>query len=711
MSASAVPYELISLAQHVGLSERRWIDRVVNQLVMAALLGSDSPPTAEQLVTLVQTRFIPNLHVKAARKRIAHLENIGVITRIPPGHYKLSESVLAEASAHREQAEREEQALRTLFIEQVEAVAPNVDAEKVWTLFRERFIQGFIQTFGVEVFRHIDESRTLIDQSPGPYLQDFLSELPQAARADVKQIVLDFLDPGNEPGRRLILRELSLHLMLEACRLPRDVLEKINRSIGTTPVFNVLLDTNVLPYVLDLDEDQALTEAVRGLLALKKQLEGLVQLNFYVHRSTLAEARGAIERATKTLQAQWAGGGPSASSSGIVRRYLADGRRPAAAHTHFRPYVENLLGSLKPYGIELFNEPIEDLQRDPAVLLDIARNILRCQVAIRSGEDRALARKALKTIDHDIRLWHMVRRKRPSWVESPAEARYWLVTIENWFLAVDAQEVLDSENDVPVCVHPIALLRMLHLWLPRTSAFEVALIGSMRHTLLSEFDQEAEDASVRIIEILQWLSDSGLPQDSWSNVLLNDALRHRVAESQSVQEQIKTVLEEVREQDEQLPQDLLSEESISRIEEHLTSDAETAAFRVPSDAVTELIADLSLRIRNLETQTTEAIHLRERITFYAGAAPAVAVGVATAVATVALALAALTPLKGGGLVLSASLMWLWATLTLCARMAHGRPAVREHRLWRVVLRARVKLLTLIGSAIGSIVGTAVFEWL
>jgi hypothetical protein len=74
-------------------------------------------------------------------------------------------------------------------------------------------------------------------------------------------------------------------------------------------------------------------------------------------------------------------------------------------------------------------------------------------------------------------------------VESPTEAKYWVVTVDYRFLGFDEYKRQNTTASIPIVVHPTTLIQLLQLWVPRTQEFEEAIVRSLRFAFLfHEFD-------------------------------------------------------------------------------------------------------------------------------------------------------------------------------------------------------------------------------
>jgi len=112
----------------------------------------------------------------------------------------------------------------------------------------------------------------------------------------------------------------------------------------------------------------------------------------------------------------------------------------------------------------------------------------------------------------------------------------------------------NAENQVPICLHPTALMQILQFWLPRTPQFEEAVLGSLRWPLLlQEFDPAAEKVTIQILTALARFENvSELPQEVITNILVNQALRQKLAVEGDIKKQVELVREALVEENEEV---------------------------------------------------------------------------------------------------------------------------------------------------------------
>ena len=195
----------------------------------------------------------------------------------------------------------------------------------------------------------------------------------------------------------------------------------------------------------------------------------------------------------------------------------------------FDPYLKDFVPLARSAGVELFNESIDEY----AIRQDVVDDIHD----VMEHEKRTFPenrQKPYESVAHDIILWHFVKDRRPAYVESPAEAKEWILTVDFRFIGFDQHKLNHSDYNVPLCLHPTSLIQLLQFWVPRTREFEEAILGGLRLPFLfQEFDANAERLSLKIIRRLARFEGSEeVTEDSLVKVVTNDGLRNRMEQGQ-----------------------------------------------------------------------------------------------------------------------------------------------------------------------------------
>lgn len=286
--------------------------------------------------------------------------------------------------------------------------------------------------------------------------------------------------------------------------------------------------------------------------------------------------------------------------SGMTLKFLQESKkagRTVRAEDYFGPYLTNLVAIIRARGLELYNENVDAVKISQPVIDDIMEQLQREKA--RFGE-RA---KTYEALEHDMVLWHFVKSKRPTPVESPLQARYWIATVDYHFLGFDQFKRRNAEGEIPVCFHPAALIQMLQLWLPRTPQFEEAAMGSLRLPfLLGDFDPQAERVTIRILQALaRFEGIEDLSQETIRYTLLNQALRQKLAVEGRIEQQVQLVREALFEEEKKIRAEL----------EERRVEAES--LRTQAEKKEQAITQLRQQFQDSQTKLNQERQVRQRL--------------------------------------------------------------------------------------------------
>ncbi len=252
---------------------------------------------------------------------------------------------------------------------------------------------------------------------------------------------------------------------------------------------------------------------------------------------TIDEAKSSIAAAKAALA-----GIPSGSNftlaalqvgfSGMAERFFHERLARAgklSSEDWFEPYLRDFLAIARGKSVEVYNRNVDDY----ALRQDVIDDILSVQNhEMRRPEGR---RKSYQKVAHDMILWHFVKDQRAAYIESPLDVHDWLLTIDFRLIGFDEFKLRQSNQSVPVCVHPVSLIQLLQFWVPRSAAFEEAMLGSLRLPFLfREFDVDAERTSLRILKGLgRFEGRDDISEHTLTRVILNEGLRSRLQAEQA----------------------------------------------------------------------------------------------------------------------------------------------------------------------------------
>jgi hypothetical protein len=345
------------------------------------------------------------------------------------------------------------------------------------------------------------------------------------------------------------------------------------------------VDTNFLFSILGLHENPS-NEAAESLIELMRRLRGKISAKLFLFPLTIDEFKRVLRShqqflSNLRLEPNLATVGANSGLTGVTLKFIQETKRAGhaiKAADYFGPYLEDLLPIIRSNGLELYNAPVDGYTMRQDVVDDI---LVQREHELQLPSER---RKSYEQLLHDVCLWHFVKDRRPALVESPADAKYWVVTVDYRFLGFDAYKRQGATAAVPIVVHPTTLIQLLQLWLPRTPAFEEAIVRSLRFAFLfHEFDSTSEKITVRILESLSRFENIGdLSQQAIASVLMNQALRTRLAGATEAEQEITLVKEAL-------------------IEEHNKTTARLQAAKEASERLATESSQKDARISDLES--------------------------------------------------------------------------------------------------------------
>lgn len=692
MAKAPLPPEIVSLVHHVELNKAGWWDKGIQRLAVAAIWLSGTPITVVGVADRLRTEFFVTVSIGKLKEQVDKLISSGTLVAFGDGRMKISESAVPQLEKLLREAEEVEEKAKARFFEVLTRCCPALVPEEEWKLFNEKLVLPLVREIGARTYQLV--SGTGLSIQTTARFPAFLTAYAAEHREALRAAIVDFLDPKDPDVRSYLLRQLNAYFFLEAGNLQQGTIEALAKIAAVPPSFKIFVDTNFLFSFLALHENPS-NEAAESVMRLTSQLEGKLSCRFYVSALTIDETKRVIGAHKDFLQGlrltpNLAEAALESQLSGVAKKFVEQSvklGRPISADDYFAPYLTNLIATLRAKNVEFFNEKMDHYGTKQEVVDDI---LAQLKFEREHFHDNA---KTYKQLEHDVILWQFVTDKRPVRVESPIEATFWIVTVDYHFLGFDSFKRRGSTMQVPVCVHPTSLIQMLQFWLPRTSQFEEAVLGSLRWPFLFQaFDPAAERVTIRILEALARFENVGeLPKEVVANILVNEALRQKLAVEGDVEKRVELVREVLTEQHEKIKSALESVTSESgRLKQEVAAkDTEIVGLRkelaTQQEAATSELqrrAELEGRIRSVERALEEERKKGETRKAVQGFALLSVAGLAAAL-VLSLGMAVMLRSSWGFwrpfLAGCSVLLLVWAEMT--DRLGRARPAVKEWRLY------------------------------
>lgn len=704
MSEQSLPPELVSLVHHVELNQAGWWEKAVQQLIVGAIWLSRDGLSATGVTKELGKYSSAEINPAIVQNHLEVMAQGGPLVCLTDGRYKIAESALGEYTKKLEEALQAEDSAKARFLAILADCAPSMDGQDAWQSFNEDCLMPLVRQMGARTYEFVFGSTDKTASATS--IDDYLSAQEQETKDKLRSAILQFLDPRDAVVRSHILRHLNAYFFIEAGGLQPETLEKLGRVVKERPRLDIFIDTNFLFSVLRLHENPS-TEAAEALMEMASRLGQLVRLNLYVAPVTVDETKGTLAAISSDLGAaslppNLARAGIRAGLGGIALKYateVAKSRASLNPGEYFRPYIADLVTTLKSKGIKLYNKNLDPYGTRQDVVDDI-------NAELEFEKTRKLRRKGYAQLRHDMVLWHFVQDSRPAVIEAPLEAQYWIVTIDYRLLGFDAFKRRGKSSSVPLCVHPTTLVQVLQFWIPRTAAFEEAVVGSLRLPfLMSEFDRDSEQITLKILEVLNRFEKVGdLSDDAVAGILMNQVFRQRFAGEGDVERQTELVREALIAQDKATRGQLEStkvkladtEHELSQTTQRLTEAQATA------EAAETRAADSDSRLKELQGARELADRMRQiRVDFTVGVVAPFLFAVLAAVGLVVLFV--LFAGRGATLAIAIVAILLLPWLYGIDREGENQPAIRNWAPFRLLHRFRVWVFGAFGAVLATLV--------
>jgi hypothetical protein len=604
-----LPDELVSLIHHVELNKVNWWKQALQRLIVATIWQSEKQLSSAAAIRSELKRIIG---IEIAESNLAAelqslLESME-LRRLPNGRIKLSDEQERKCHADLEGNREIERNVQDKFIRQVATVCSKEKAEHLWHSFNTEFLIPLTREFGAKTYDMLSGNHRPFAESVS--FAAFLDRYPPELARIVRSAVLDVLDPADLNSKAYVMRYLNAYFFVQSAGLSKKSLARITEGLSTRrPSFNVFVDTNFLFSILRLHDNPS-NEAALSLVELINNISEYVDLTLFISPITVEETQNVLYASQTSLERLALSQNLAIAAvetdaiSGIKRKFASEkaNNRYLTPETYFAPYFSGLVSILETKGVKLYDEDLAIYRTNGTIQREIA---MQDEYQQRRFKETA---KPYASIEHDVILWHSVKRKRPSVVESPVDAGFWIATIDFGFLRYDDKSRKGAPHEVPICLHPTTLIQMLQFWIPRTDDYDTAILNSLRFPFLFlPFSQDYETASIRILGTLSRLEGAeDIPTEIAARLLVSQSLRKVIQGARNQEEQTTQVrdaiLEDIAEQMARLAE---AERDISDLQSNKEAlEAEQSRARLTINTLSTELDEL--RARDEENKLIES---------------------------------------------------------------------------------------------------------
>lgn len=569
-----LPPQLVSLIHHIALNESGWWDKAVERFIISALwLSEKETPKSAQIKKLLYENFGVDISEPIVNKLLEDLIKKGEVIQLPDETFKISEPELKKFEEDLIKYEQIEKQTKDFYTELINKQCKFKETENSWNEFNDELLNPLVHELGAKTYELISGKKASVEQTTK--FQDYLIKYPEHIQKSLREVILKFLDPQNRIVRDFILRKINAYFCLEAGNLSSDTIEKLSQQKSKKVEFKVFVDTNFLFSFLELHENPS-NEAAQSLKKLVQDIQDRIDLKFYVSSDTIVEAKKVLNFHVDYLKRirftqNVLDGSKFLTFTGFAQKYFNEVQKskvPISVEKFFSPYVDNLISTIRPKGIEFYNENMGKYKLDQRVIDDVNDSL--------KYEEKTFKKEA-KTYEqllHDIILWYYIFDKRNAIVESPIDAKYWVATVDFRYLGFDAYKLRNNQKMcVPICIHPASLIQIFQFWIPRTPQFEEAIMNNIRTPFLSyDFDHESENLTIKILQALsRYESLEDLPSETITSVLINEVLRGKISKTKDITEQINLIRDVILQENVKVSEKLELEK---QLREKLTGELE-----------------------------------------------------------------------------------------------------------------------------------------
>ncbi|MCB1219582.1 MAG: hypothetical protein H7A35_01950 [Planctomycetales bacterium] len=510
-----------------------WWNKAKTQFVIAALFSAEKELSFQEIIEFLQTAYNIRLEYLEVENICKNLER-EKITRF----IRRSKKYLLSPETKKEYSDDlvhyltiEEQAKQT-YLQAI--LGSGLDPQNAhWDMFLEQFLVPLFARNSVSTFEYILNGKFTFDDSTD--LTTFLSNYEtEKEREVICRAVAQFLLSSNAAVSTYLATFTHASFVYQANSLSIEALNHIQAQLGNKPEFHIYVDTNVALSAMGLSLHPAHSSII-SLMELLRAVRGSVNYRLMISQKTLGEIASHIQWLCLNTQ------------KGIIDVKLARIILKSGYSDFYKIVADKVIATgkaanpveiLKPYSTDLktvltkkFGFTIMPITRKEATVAQFQLNLIESYKERLMRMNRQLdEQKAYDRADHDMFLFQKVREARGFDVESPLEAKYWIVTLDRKLIGFDLEMQAKNGSRVSSCVYPTAIANLLQFWIPRQVALDKAIIGYVQLPILGmSSDEDTKDTAHKIINILSRQENiDDLGEDIMTSVLVNDGLRSRI---------------------------------------------------------------------------------------------------------------------------------------------------------------------------------------
>ncbi|NLN96182.1 MAG: hypothetical protein GX128_08460 [Bacteroidales bacterium] len=563
--AKILSTEIVSLVHHVKLNESGWWEKSIQNIIISTFGINENAPQSEQgILNNLKLELNTNFDITRISKQLETLKSQKTIIPISNDLYVLSEESYTEFKASFLAQKEIEFEAEKRFNELCLKICPNIISKNLWNELNDYLLIPLIREIGAKTYELISGENAISIDQYGQF-NSFLLRYNKDDKMKIQALLLNYFDFKNDFIKKFILHQLNAYFFIEATNLNQKTIDEVYTLSKSQTNLKVFIDTNFLLTLLDLHDNPS-NEAAFSLLELLDEIQNRVKVKFYVLPVTVLEFQNLIGKfkdyliKLKPSMNQAIAAENTDEFSGIIKKYFQkcyEKNTMLNLDDYFDPYLDNFTVNIRKRGLEVQQDNMDKYSTDQRVVDDLLEQVdYRFERNEKAGKYQGLSKeeKELRRqniydkFNHDCQMWHYVKDKRPTYIDSTKDIVNWILTLDFSFLEYDKYKQLkNSISKISICLHPNEFISMLQFWVPRTEKFENAILGNFRLPFLfKEVDSESEKISIEILRAISQYEDSDkFSSELVAEILTNKALRQKIKPNNSVEENAKLIKEDL----------------------------------------------------------------------------------------------------------------------------------------------------------------------
>ena len=456
-------------------------------------------------------------------ERLSKLEDKSQITQVADQRYKISDNARKRVVTAMSQREAIRIQARNKFEAIVRERLPDLDQDRVWDLFEKQLLEPIVIDLGAQAWNFITNNEPLPWTSLPGNLDRFLNNFPINSRNEMKAAAASFFDPRLEAPRAFFVDTFNASFFSTACGLTSDELGYIAKLIANPISIEAILDVDLMLAANGLF-DQPTNEVATNLIELERRERFVAGIDLSVTDVSVRQAQYSLRLARRicakdTADGVSAYGALLATIEGVMSGFISRGDRDC------QRYFSDFMSWLPEGCVRLFSNPLLMSAYDHSSDPDVSSGIRTYRTFLKVAPDANIGNDSELRVEHDVALRFFVRNLRGGDWKYLGSNRFWAVSDNTFLLDFDALTAKRT-GSVPVCVHPLTLLQMLRLWLPRNETWDRAVTSSMRLPFVHLGESGKLDrAAVQVLGALARHETSHYDDEFLIASLVNEELR------------------------------------------------------------------------------------------------------------------------------------------------------------------------------------------